>query len=317
MKGYVANTDEDWYGFLLRQQRQAPLDEVNFWQPMGGRGFRVLSPGEPVYFKLKKPHYAIAGFGTFARHEQLPWWLAWEAFGTGNGTATRDEMRSRIDKYRRKNSAGPNAPMNVGCLILTQPVFFERADWVDGPKDWKRNIVSGKGYDLAAGEGRRIWGACQDAAARSLRRATSLDEHPEVAESTPRYGEPRPVTPRLGQGAFRIAVTRAYGDACAVTREHSLPVIDAAHVKPYSAGGGHEVRNGVALRSDIHRLFDGGYVTFDEDRRFVVSKRLREEFHNGKAYYSLQGTRLFEPESEDERAADEVLAWHREHAFVA
>ena len=68
-----------------------------------------------------------------------------------------------------------------------------------------------------------------------------------------RYGTPKTVQLRLGQGTFRIAVTSAYG-ACAVSGEHSLPALEAAHVRPYADGGGHALPNGLLLRADIHRL---------------------------------------------------------------
>ena len=66
-------------------------------------------------------------------------------------------------------------------------------------------------------------------------------------------------------------------------------------------------------RLDLHRLFDRGYVTFDDQRRLVVSRRLREDFENGKTYYAMAGTTLREsPEARPDRALD----WHREHVFV-
>ena len=121
---------------------------------------------------------------------------------------------------------------------------------------------------------------------------------------------------RLGQGAFRLAVTEAYGRACAVTREHSLPVLDAAHIRPYSSTADNDVRNGLALRADLHRLFDRGYVTVDADHRFVVGARLREEFDNGKTYYALHGRRLWVPEQVAQRPDPKALAWHREAVFT-
>ena len=51
------------------------------------------------------------------------------------------------------------------------------------------------------------------------------------------------------------------------------------------ACGAARVDNGLLLRLDIHRLFDRGYVTVDRDYRFVVSRRLKEEFDNGRTYY--------------------------------
>jgi len=58
----------------------------------------------------------------------------------------------------------------------------------------------------------------------------------------------------------------------------------------------HELTNGVLMRSDLHRLFDEGYLTVDPtDRCVVVSKRIREEFENGRDYYKLEGQAIREP----------------------
>ncbi len=56
-------------------------------------------------------------------------------------------------------------------------------------------------------------------------------------------------------------MTEIYTRRCAVTKERTLPALDAAHIRPYREGGKHEPPNGLLLRSDIHRLFDKGYVT--------------------------------------------------------
>jgi putative restriction endonuclease len=63
----------------------------------------------------------------------------------------------------------------------------------------------------------------------------------------------------------------AYGRACAVTQEHSLPALEASHIQPYAKDGPHDVRNGVLLRADLHRPFDQGYVTITPEYRLEVS----------------------------------------------
>src|ERR1700712_1355577 len=110
------------------------------------------------------------------------------------------------------------------------------------------------------------------------------------------FGKPQIVLPRLGQGSFRIVVTYAYERRCALSGERTLPVLDAAHIKPYVVFQRHEVSNGLLMRSDLHRLFDDGYITIDPvDRKIQVSNRIREEFDNGKEYYKLHGQRIREP----------------------
>ena len=103
------------------------------------------------------------------------------------------------------------------------------------------------------------------------------------------------IKPRLGQGLFSLAVREAYHGACAVTHEHSGPVLEAAHIKPYKKGGEHRVDNGLLLRRDVHRLFDLGYVTITTDYQFRVGDSLRDEFQNSHCYYGLNGQPIFTP----------------------
>ena len=308
MRGYVGTTDYDWFRFLRARQ---PLDEVNFWQP-SAHGFNS-PPGTPFFFKLKSPHNAIGGVGVFARYEAATPKLAWEAFGQSNGTATFDEMRKRIEGYAKALAATAH---RVGCIMVSQPVFFADDEMIEQPRDWKKNVVSGAGYDLAEGEGRRIWEACRDRLARVAAGTGSSTSKLVVREAAAKYGEAQLVRPRLGQGTFRVAVTAAYGGACAISGEHSLPVLEAAHIRPYTAHEGtHDVTNGLLLRADIHRLFDRGYVTVTPDHRFVVSQRLKAEWENGVAYYALHGKRLSLPAGAADRPDGAALRWHNETVF--
>ena len=108
----------------------------------------------------------------------------------------------------------------------------------------------------------------------------------------------------------------AYQRACAVTNEHSLVVLDAAHLKPYGDGGEHAVSNGLSLRTDLHRLLDRGYVTVDEKMKLVVGARLKADFDNGKSYYEMHGRDLELPMEPGHRPGADVLRWHRENVFL-
>jgi putative restriction endonuclease len=98
--GTVAVTDEGWYTHL---RARPDLTEVNFWRPSAHRTFRAPE-FSPFLFKLRAPHYAICGFGFFARYSALPIWLAWETF-SDELSAEREwstcEGRS-VSRYRDK-----------------------------------------------------------------------------------------------------------------------------------------------------------------------------------------------------------------------
>jgi putative restriction endonuclease len=132
----------------------------------------------------------------------------------------------------------------------------------------------------------------------------------------PRFGAEYLARGRLGQGAFRVLVTDAYQRRCAVTGEKTLPVLDAAHIQPYASRGPHRVANGLLLRSDLHRLFDLGYVTVTPDLTLEVSSRLRKEWNNGKVYYDHHGRNLeFLPTDRTYLPGKEYLRWHNEQVF--
>jgi putative restriction endonuclease len=306
--GYFALTDWDWYEFLAAQPQ---VDEVNFWQPHGNRVFRALRPGEPFFFKLKGRRRAIAGFGFFQRFEALPAWLAWECFEKLNGAPAFEAMVDRILRLRGEGD-DRSGDFVIGCVMLSAPVFLTREAWVAPPADWARaGIQQGKRYPLRDGEGARVFRECLERATESGR-YWNVDRAPE---EVPRYGAPSLVRPRLGQGLFSLAVRDAYGGGCAVTGEHSRPVVEAAHIIPYGRGGEHRVDNGILLRSDLHKLYDRGYVTVTPDHRFRVGDSLRADYKNGRSYYSLDGVKVSVPEDASLRPGRERLEWHGTKVF--
>jgi putative restriction endonuclease len=305
VRAYVGVTDGDWYRFL---RVQPDLDEVNFWRPSGRGRFLAIQPGEPFLFKLHYPEHAIVGGGTYVWSTAFPASITWEAFGEKNGAATLAEMRARIERYRRVAGL-PNEDYTVGCVILEDPFFFEESEWIPAPPDWKPNIVQGRTYDLSTMVGRRLWEQVLERRRLALVRS-------QLDPTAPIYGDPVLVRQRLGQGAFRLVVTDAYARRCAVTKEKALPVLQAAHIQPVSQGGRHLISNGLLLRSDVHTLFDRGYVTITPDYQFRASRRLRTESQNGAEYFGMQGEDLWLPARAEDRPSREFLEWHTDVAFL-
>jgi putative restriction endonuclease len=298
----VAVTDGDWFDHL---RAKSELAEVNFWSP-SATNFRALEPGELFLFKLHSPRNFIVGGGVFAYANSLPCSLAWEAFGESNGADSLLEMRARIAKYRRTTPHDRN-DFAIGCRILTQPFFLPETRWIPMPESWSSNIVSFKGYSTEDADGLMLWNAVQD--------GLTAPAQFGFAEQQARYGEPALVRPRLGQGAFRIIVTDTYQRRCAVSGERTLPALDAAHIRPFSEGGAHEASNGVLLRRDIHSLFDAGYVTISPELKFEVSRRIKEEFENGRHYYAFHGQEIAKPDHPTRQLDRAALVWHNEELF--
>lgn len=305
LKLYVGLTDKRWFEFLAKLQP----DEVNFWRPSSQQGFAALKPGEPFLFKLHAPHHFIVGGGFFVRFTRLPLSLAWSAFGVNNGTPNLHDLTHAVAQYRKVPGDLRFDPP-IGNIVLTRPFFFEPAQWIPVPTDWSPSIQQGKTYRTDEAAGAALW---QEVLQRLLYLPNTQDF--PVDAPTPDFTW-RWALQRLGQGAFRAMVTDAYNRRCAVTSEHTLPVLQAAHIKPFSQSGPHSVQNGLLLRSDIHTLFDRGYVTVDQDFRFVVSDRLKDDYENGKEYYNRMGQRLFLPSLEIDKPSLKYLEWHRQNVYL-
>jgi putative restriction endonuclease len=312
VKYWVANTDFSWFSYLTSL---APIDEVNFWQPNRVRPV-TLAQGAPWLFKLHVRNGGfIVGGAFFAHYSTLTPRLAWDAFGTSNGAASYDAFVRLVSGYSERR-LDPLATQ-IGASILVEPFFLPKEMWIVPPADWSSNLTRGKTYDTEIGEGHRLWRQAMDAlaATRPLEPVGDL-MHATKDAPRPPYGSPTLIRPRLGQGAFRVMVTDAYDRQCVVTGERTLPVLEAAHIKPYSLVGRHEVSNGLLLRSDLHTLFDLGYMTVTpEDLRVRVSRRIHEEFENGREYYELDGRPIRLPQAAFEQPSLEMLGWHAEAIF--
>jgi putative restriction endonuclease len=299
MKLFVGVTNNEWFRFLAERKP----DEVNFWRPRSQMDFKALQTGDIFLFKLHSPLDFIVGGGVFQRHSFLPLSLAWQAFGEKNGVPDFETFERRILEHRTV----AELHRQIGCTILVEPFFWPREQWIPVPADWSKNIVTGKGYPLSTPTGAALWSDVRTRLAVELPTSFAAT----VAEAPARYGKPVTILPRLGQGAFRVEVTDAYSRRCAITGEKTLPALEASHIRPYAKQGPHQANNGILLRSDLHNLFDLGYLTVSLDHKVEVSRRIKEEFENGRHYYALHGQRLeVIPKHESSRPAKEFLEWH-------
>jgi putative restriction endonuclease len=303
MKLYVGITDGGWFNFL----RARNAEEMNFWRPSSTSNFGAINPGELFLFKTRYPENRIVGGAYFVRHTTLPLDLAWEVFKEANGVESLDAFRRKISSIRGDDERNPT----IGCTVLTQPFYLTGEEYIPAPSDWGRSIVMGKSYDTTSGEGAKLWENARIAVMGQNLRETPLSEQPN------RFGNPQHVVPRLGQGGFRVVVMEGYERRCAVTGEKTLPVLEAAHIRPYSEEGPHAISNGIFLRSDLHTLFDRGYITITNDYHVTVSRRIRDEFSNGREYYAFDGKKLqVVPQSSADRPLKEYLEWHQNNRFL-
>src|ERR1035437_5100063 len=60
-----------------------------------------------------------------------------------------------------------------------------------------------------------------------------------------------------------------------------------------------------------------GYITVTPDSHILISKRIRQEFENGKDYYALDGEALLIlPERPQDRPSADFLNWHNQNRYL-
>jgi Restriction endonuclease AspBHI N-terminal/HNH endonuclease len=142
----------------------------------------------------------------------------------------------------------------------------------------------------------------EERAARAEFDAQSANDAP-VGDEDARRRVQREIFARQGQSDFRESLIRAYRGQCAVTGCTVIPVLEAAHLRPYRGTHTNLVTNGLLLRADIHTLLDYKLLAPEpETRAIAISKRL-----SGTQYDEFSGTRIAEPATAAQRPTDSVL----------
>jgi hypothetical protein len=131
----VAVTDDAWFAHFARPEGPRVIDEVNFWRPLAqSQAFRVVPLGGPVFFRLKAPRRAVAGYGFYAGSLEMTVNMAWEVFGEKNGDNTKSSFLGRLGGYLTRYGQGGSDPgsRKLTCLVLREATFLPAADWLPG-----------------------------------------------------------------------------------------------------------------------------------------------------------------------------------------
>ena len=127
----------------------------------------------------------------------------------------------------------------------------------------------------------------------------------------------RVVTRPFREAAFAGSVKAAYDDTCAFT---GLKIINgggrsevqAAHVRPVASAGPDSLRNGIAICSTFHWMFDRGLISVADDYQLLLAK----------GHVPEAASRLLNPDRvllstrrPDQAPHPMFLRWHRENVF--
>ena len=293
----IAPTDLDWFNFLKNNLLPG---EINFWTPTPWNVKR-LRKGDKFYFMLKSPIIKIGGYGHFKYYETLTAAEAWTRFGKGNGVNNLTELVSRCSKYVQKNSVLHTFTDNpiIGCIVLEDVILFDEEDY-----------FSPEQYDISfPPQVVKMKYAEQDFFNQLTYESLNNVAFNLINEQRVLY-KVRKNKERKGQTQFRLNVLKAYHFECAISGEQCLDILECAHIQHYINESSNHIQNGIALRVDLHRLFDAGLITLDSDYRVLVSSILTSD-----TYLNLHGKRIRLPKDKKFYPSQKALEFHRFSVF--
>lgn len=281
------------------------------------------------------------GLAFASRRDLSAFLTAWEAFRRSGGDAVAAApgglLATRIEKAAQDAGFDRTPEARDGWLVFQSTAFagelgvnalaakafrigFSSIAWAEkvaadcslplfrSTGDWLAIVDSVAGYPslhellqragtvarLLAGEGAAVF-----------RRATQ--GLPATTEAE------RLTVQRVGQDLFRQSLIDYWQGRCAVTRLDIVPLLRASHIKPWADCATDaerlDVFNGLLLAPHIDALFDGGWISFDDDGQVLVCSGLSGE---QCALLGLDAAWRLNGIAEGHRG---YLAWHRNKIF--
>lgn len=234
---------------------------------------------------------------------------AWNKYGRGNGRETLQKMQESLKGIQEKNNM--QTGMEIGCIILENVFFLD--EWIDEPLDWGKSIVSGKKYTTDTEVGAELYYAVGSSINKQVKSDYEvIDEINEEIGSLqlPPTDRFTLIKTRVNQSVFRERLLNKYSNCC-LCKVQNPALLIASHIKPWADSEYNEkldVENGFLLCPNHDKLFDGGYIIFEDDGRIVISERLSDV---DCTYTNIQSSMRIQLTEKNK----EYLKYHRKHIF--
>lgn len=119
---------------------------------------------------------------------------------------------------------------------------------------------------------------------------------------------------------FKRVIPKIYNNTCCITglnisATFTISMVDACHIIPFSESHDDTITNGIALSPNMHRAFDRGLITVDENFKVIVSERFREETISPYSIKQFSGKQILLPTEPRFYPSPENLSWHQREKF--
>jgi predicted restriction endonuclease len=121
---------------------------------------------------------------------------------------------------------------------------------------------------------------------------------------------------RINQGLFRDNMLKKYNCKCALCGVNQPELLIASHIKPWSKSDCNEklsASNGLLLCPNHDKLFDQGYISFEDNGSIVISPILDE---NNRIFFNINKAMKINPDIlSDFEQMKYFLSYHHKNIF--
>ncbi len=119
---------------------------------------------------------------------------------------------------------------------------------------------------------------------------------------------------------FRREIVRLYDDTCCITgarvsAPYAFSIVDACHIVPFCKTFNNNPTNGIALCPNLHRAFDKGAISVNDDYCVIVSPTFVENENSTYSLKAIAGKPIELPKNERFMPDLEAFDWHRKNTF--
>ncbi len=119
---------------------------------------------------------------------------------------------------------------------------------------------------------------------------------------------------------FRREVVKIYNETCCISGVRvsaifTITMVDACHIRPFAVHFDNSLTNGIALCPNLHRAFDRGLLTVNNDYCVVLSRAFTENENSVFNFHQFEGSQLILPANERFYPSREAFEWHKKHIF--
>lgn len=219
----------------------------------------------------------------------------------------QDQRNAEVIELSQKLGRTPSSvAMKLNNFTSIDPAERGRVKGLPGASDLDREVwAEFHQRPAVVEEAERLWGE-QKPQEREPLVSERLWEGKTEAEVLGRA--------RLAQSYFRRVVLANFGGRCALTGIAHKSLLTASHIVAWAEAPEHRVKpgNGLCLNRLHDAAFDSRLISFDDDLRLLVGRRLRKAMPReplAEGFLSYEGQALRAPERHE--ISNEFLRRHR------